>query len=181
MAAPLNNPTPKLCECGCGEAAPIAKSTAAKYGWIKGRPMRFIRGHYGRRLIPDDLPRLCACGCGSLTNVADGRAKRFVHGHNVSVRVLTESDYTPRDHGYKTLCWDWNHCKGNRSGHGRVTIRKKKMWAHRAMWEQTFGSLPPKNLVLDHLCLNPTCIRPSHLEPVTQGENVRRWREARQH
>lgn len=35
----------KLCECGCGLAAPIASRTDSKYGAIKGRPRRFIHGH----------------------------------------------------------------------------------------------------------------------------------------
>jgi hypothetical protein len=32
----------------------------------------------------------------------------------------------------------------------------------------------PEGLELDHLCRVTTCVRPSHLEPVTTGENVRR-------
>lgn len=36
---------PKLCECGCGQPAPIAKKTAKRYGHIKGEPVRFIAGH----------------------------------------------------------------------------------------------------------------------------------------
>ncbi len=35
----------KLCECGCGNPAPIAKATVKRYGHIKGLPCRFIRGH----------------------------------------------------------------------------------------------------------------------------------------
>src|SRR5712691_2773604 len=34
-----------LCECGCGLAAPIATQTMRRRGWIKGQPVRFIRGH----------------------------------------------------------------------------------------------------------------------------------------
>jgi len=37
----------KLCECGCGEAAPIAKQTNKKWGHVKGEPVRFVRGHQG--------------------------------------------------------------------------------------------------------------------------------------
>jgi hypothetical protein len=36
----------KLCECGCGQPAPIATRTAPKRGQVKGQPLRFIRGHY---------------------------------------------------------------------------------------------------------------------------------------
>lgn len=35
----------KLCECGCGQSAPIAKQTETKYGYVKGQPKRYIRGH----------------------------------------------------------------------------------------------------------------------------------------
>ena len=37
----------KLCECGCGNPAPIAKQTDTKHGRIKGAPTRFISGHNG--------------------------------------------------------------------------------------------------------------------------------------
>lgn len=39
---------PKLCECGCGKPAPIAKATEPKRGYVKGLPHRFCQGH-GRR------------------------------------------------------------------------------------------------------------------------------------
>lgn len=35
----------KLCECGCGNPAPIADRNRKKYGWVKGEPKRFISGH----------------------------------------------------------------------------------------------------------------------------------------
>ncbi len=38
----------KLCECGCGKEAPIAKWTSGRYGHIKGQHVRFIRGHHLR-------------------------------------------------------------------------------------------------------------------------------------
>jgi len=38
----------KMCECGCGSPAPIAKMTMTKRGWVKGQPQRFVRGHTAR-------------------------------------------------------------------------------------------------------------------------------------
>lgn len=35
----------KLCECGCGHPAPIAKRSSTYWGWVKGQSMRFLRGH----------------------------------------------------------------------------------------------------------------------------------------
>lgn len=39
-----------LCECGCGYAAPIAKSSCASRGQVRGRALRFIHGHYARTI-----------------------------------------------------------------------------------------------------------------------------------
>lgn len=39
----------KLCECGCGRAAPIAQRTNHAFGHIKGQPVRFILGHNGAK------------------------------------------------------------------------------------------------------------------------------------
>ena len=35
----------KLCECGCGQPAPIARQTRAQFGHIQGQPIRFCSGH----------------------------------------------------------------------------------------------------------------------------------------
>lgn len=45
----------KLCECGCGEPAPLAKQTDRKRGHVKGEPLRFVMNHHrrGARLTPE--------------------------------------------------------------------------------------------------------------------------------
>lgn len=37
----------KLCECGCGKPAPLAKETRPSRGLVKGQPTRFVLGHSG--------------------------------------------------------------------------------------------------------------------------------------
>ena len=39
--------TVKLCECDCGQPAPIAKWNSRRNGYVKGKPMRFLKGHSG--------------------------------------------------------------------------------------------------------------------------------------
>lgn len=69
-------------------------------------------------------------------------------------------------------CWEWRGAKDT-LGYGQVRWGHKLWRAHRLHWVAVNGPLP-KELVIDHLCRNIACIRLSHLEPVTQRENVRR-------
>lgn len=45
--------------------------------------------------------------------------------------------------------------------------------AHRFSYQLYKGNIP-KNLVIDHLCKNPSCVNPDHLEAVTNRENILR-------
>jgi len=46
-----NEPTVKLCECGCGQPTSIAKSDSKERSHIKGQPVRFLPGHNPKRVI----------------------------------------------------------------------------------------------------------------------------------
>lgn len=48
-----------------------------------------------------------------------------------------------------------------------------RVQTHVAAYEMLVGPVPD-GLELDHLCRNPRCCNPSHLEPVTHAENMRR-------
>lgn len=61
--------------------------------------------------------------------------------------------------------------KKDRDGYG-VHERTK---AHIAAWNEARGPVPADR-VLDHVCRVRSCIRISHLEPVTEVENQRRKR-----
>jgi hypothetical protein len=74
-------------------------------------------------------------------------------------------------------CWDWQASK-NPLGYGRFKLAGRVEWAHRVAYQLIVGPIH-EGLVIDHLCRNPSCVRPSHLEPVTVQENVRRGMDAR--
>lgn len=70
-------------------------------------------------------------------------------------------------------CWLWTGNK-TRQSYGRFHVsRGKQQVAHRWCYEQTLGAVPD-GLQLDHLCRVTSCVRPSHLEPVTCRENLLR-------
>lgn len=69
-------------------------------------------------------------------------------------------------------CWCW---KGARTpdGYGQFSLNSRSTMAHRFACEVAYGPIP-EGLVVDHLCRNPPCVNPAHLEVVTMGENTRR-------
>jgi len=85
---------------------------------------------------------------------------------------LNLTDYTLVNRGYQTECWEWN---GSLADHGYGRIRRENKWyrAHRMVYESVKGKIPD-GLQLDHLCRNPACVNPDHLEPVTNAINTRR-------
>lgn len=68
-------------------------------------------------------------------------------------------------------CWIWTGSLTR--GYGMLTTGRKQVYAHRVAYEQILGPIPD-GLHLDHLCRNPACVRPDHLEPVTPRENMHR-------
>lgn len=69
-------------------------------------------------------------------------------------------------------CWLWKAYK-NKDGYGRFMLNGKVMYAHRLAYMAIVGEIG-KDKELDHLCKVRRCVNPSHLEPVTHRENVRR-------
>ena len=79
-------------------------------------------------------------------------------------------------------CWDWIGPRSRR-GYGVFFQDGGKLLPHRVTYEIEHGPIPV-GLVIDHLCRNPPCVNPLHLEAVTNSENVIRgigpstyWRE----
>jgi len=66
-------------------------------------------------------------------------------------------------------CWNWTGSTWGK-GYGKFTIDDKSIAAHRFAYKDIIGEIP-KDLQLDHLCMNKLCVNPKHLEPVTNSEN----------
>jgi hypothetical protein len=64
-------------------------------------------------------------------------------------------------------CWNWTGAK-LAAGYGGFKAGR----AHRYAWEMAFGKVPVGLSIL-HTCDNRVCVKPSHLYPGTQADNMR--------
>lgn len=72
-------------------------------------------------------------------------------------------------------CWIWQGAVQSHSvpyGYFQL-IGKKFISAHRWSYMHLVGPIP-KGMHIDHLCRNPLCVNPKHLEVVTPQENTLR-------
>lgn len=95
--------------------------------------------------------RKCNCGCGL---------------------YLTEQQRFWQKVNKTDTCWNWNK-ELDKNGYGRFQVNRIGIRAHRYSYELVMGKIP-KGLVIDHLCRNPKCVNPKHLEAVTNKENILR-------
>lgn len=109
---------PKLCECGCGQPAPIARQTYARFGHIKGQPMRFCRGHY-----------------------------RKLHPTKTSWQRPSLADRFWKNVDKSGDCWTWTGATSG-NGYGAIRYQGRQIGAHRAAWILTNGDIPAGMVVL---------------------------------
>lgn len=131
---------------------------------------------------PDTPYGFCACGCGEQTTLADktdyaygsikGEPRPYRQGHNTRISPVP---YLETDKGYVTPCWIWQR--------SRITGKYNTLYgqikppgcspllAHRVYYERHNGSIP-NGLCIHHKCEQTLCVRPDHLQAVTQAENV---------
>lgn len=68
-------------------------------------------------------------------------------------------------------CWVWENYK-DPNGYGKFTFDGRVNFAHRYS-KSLLERLDPE-LQIDHLCRNPACVNPDHLEQVTGSVNCHR-------
>lgn len=72
-------------------------------------------------------------------------------------------------------CWNWTAAVAN--NYGRFTTAGRQQQAHRVAWEWLNGRIEPGR-VIDHICFNKLCVRPSHLRSITHKQNLEHRRGA---
>jgi len=69
-------------------------------------------------------------------------------------------------------CWQWLAAK-DRDGYGVFTYKKRQLRAPRVAYRLSVGDIPD-SMTIDHLCKQPWCVNPDHMEVVSVRENVMR-------
>lgn len=177
-----------FCQCGCGREAPLAVKTSKRRGVVQGCHALFCVGH-GNKLppaLPVNPTGICQCGCGGAVSrnletnkrrgVRGGEFNRFILGHSQANPVgHIPGHYTIEQLSYPTPCWVWARSK-DVDGYGRHSARgSKQKHAHRYYYEIFKGPIP-RGFHVDHLCVNPACVNPDHLEAVRPEVNEQRKR-----
>lgn len=81
----------------------------------------------------------------------------------------------------KLAVWSWPVSSGcvewvagtDGHGYGMMCVAGLRCAAHRTAYELSKGPIPPK-FEVDHLCRNPLCVNPAHLEAVPKRVNILR-------
>lgn len=71
-------------------------------------------------------------------------------------------------------CWLWIGATDGDKRYGSFCVDGRLVRAHRWAFEHVTEVVVPAGRVTDHLCRVTLCVKPSHLEPVTQHENIMR-------
>lgn len=73
--------------------------------------------------------------------------------------------------GQTEPCWNWIGHK-DEAGYGQFKFDGQAQWAHRFAFQALRHQKLPKGKEADHICHNPSCVNPAHLEEETKSKNT---------
>ncbi len=134
--------------CSWTEAAERAGATREiTYAWLR-------RGQSGEQPYAEFAGRTAAAKNDPATQQARDPARRF------SSRLWSRIDRrAPHD------CWHWTGPLNRTTGYGAIRKGRREdghIGVHRAVWELTYGPVPPRTTV-KQTCGHKTCCNPEHL------------------
>lgn len=119
------------------------------------------------RRHPSKVGRFCSLGC----KAGAGKLPAAPLDPQACAALVASSRWQtkPGNSG----CIIWTRCSGP-EGYGHIAVNGGMRLAHRVAYVAASGADVPAGLALDHLCSNPSCVNPAHLEAVANHENVAR-------
>ena len=167
----------------------INADSKAKYLALKAtRPVRVYLKDQPLELGPREIARLSGAvpritnfgeearelqaSMGSRPSLTGMKGAKFSAIERFWLRVQQNTGIFVTLNGKRSECWMWMGSL-NVGGYGNIMVNGFEQKAHIFSYLLRFGPFNT-DLVLDHLCRNRWCVRPNHLEPITQIENVLR-------
>ena len=150
------------------------------------RPASWHPNHRRIQMQPQSIS-VCSVGNCSLPTHARGYCDKHYKRWQVSGEISSPRDQTvaerfwakvdkngptPVSHPDLGPCWLWT-ASGSKGDYGHFWLDGRYQPSHRVAYEWDCGAIAA-GLTLDHLCVNPPCVRPSHMEPVSMQENLLR-------
>jgi len=97
-----------LCKCGCGREVLVADRNRSEYGWVKGQPKQFVRGHnprngVGARLAREGFKWCSKCGVEKPHSEFYRTRAKHVRNDGWQSRCKTCSHLSTRDYRRKNV------------------------------------------------------------------------------
>ena len=140
-----------LCQCGCGEPAPLAAQSVSARGYAKGEPLRFLPHHHERAVTRHDP------------------VERFWAKVNKAGPIPA---HVP-ELGH---CWEWTGGRHKKTGYGAFQRGDEVVYAHRFAYGLLVAPIPAgrgyHGVCVMHRCDNPPCVNPAHLRLGSHAVNM---------
>jgi hypothetical protein len=75
--------------------------------------------------------------------------------------------------GDPSVCWEWSGRLSGRDGRPYFSIAGYEFLAYRVVYELAYNDQLTEGDVIMHLCDNPACCNPAHLQKGSQQQNMR--------
>jgi hypothetical protein len=175
-----------LCECGCGQEAPIRQYTQPNRGYFKGQPLRFIPAHTnrGRKWSPQSLAARAAALKGRIVS-AETREKISARHRALGTRPSPEATAKSNaNRGVGSANASWKGGVITRGGRRCIYApehphaRNKYVYEYRLVAEQTLGRILSPTEVVHHIDGDKHNNAPDNLMVISsQAEHMRLHKE----